>query len=75
MSDIIEVSGQYYIRANASMADMGSRVLKNGDTFAIFDRHGDIRPFLDMGGRGGGSPPRAWGHHCVTTPISPFSAA
>ena len=44
MSDIIEVSGQYYIRANASMADTGSRVLKNGETFAIFDRHGDIRP-------------------------------
>src|SRR5579862_7149333 len=44
MNDIIEVSGQYYIRANASMADRGSRVLKNDDTFAIFDRHGDIRP-------------------------------
>lgn len=44
MSDIIEVQGQYYIRANASIADAGARVLKHGDTFAIFDRHGDIRP-------------------------------
>ncbi|MDB6067597.1 MAG: glycogen debranching enzyme family protein [Pedosphaera sp.] len=44
MSDIIEVQGQYYILANASMADMGNRVLKHADTFAIFDRHGDIRP-------------------------------
>jgi glycogen debranching enzyme len=44
MSDIIEVKGQYYIRANASMADTGNRVLKHEDTFAIFDRHGDIRP-------------------------------
>src|SRR5438132_4461982 len=44
MSDIIEVKGQYYIRANASIADAGNRVLKHGDTFAIFDRHGDIRP-------------------------------
>src|SRR5436190_3548392 len=44
MSDIIQVQGQYYIRANASIADVGSRVLKQGDTFAIFDRHGDIRP-------------------------------
>jgi glycogen debranching enzyme len=44
MSDIIEVHGQYYIRANASIADAGTRVLKHGDTFAIFDRHGDVRP-------------------------------
>ena len=44
MSDVIEVSGQYYIRANASIADAGNRVLKQADTFAIFDRHGDIRP-------------------------------
>src|SRR5216110_2102787 len=44
MSDIIQVQGQYYIRANASVADAANRVLKHGDTFAIFDRHGDIRP-------------------------------
>ncbi|HTL16110.1 MAG TPA: amylo-alpha-1,6-glucosidase [Patescibacteria group bacterium] len=44
MSDVIEVSGQYYIRAHASIADTGNRVLKYADTFAIFDRHGDIRP-------------------------------
>jgi hypothetical protein len=44
MSDIIQVQGQFYIRAHASIADTGSRVLKQGDTFAVFDRHGDIRP-------------------------------
>src|SRR5690349_14033565 len=44
MSEIIEVKGQYYIRANASIADATTRVLKHGDTFGIFDRHGDIRP-------------------------------
>lgn len=44
MSDIIEVQGHYYIRANASIADTGARVLKHSDTFAVFDRHGDIRP-------------------------------
>jgi glycogen debranching enzyme len=44
MNDTIEISGQHYIRANASMADLGNRVLKQADTFAIFDRHGDIRP-------------------------------
>ena len=44
MSDIIEVQGHYYIRANASIADAGARILKHADTFAVFDRHGDIRP-------------------------------
>jgi glycogen debranching enzyme len=44
MSDVIEVEGHYYIRANSSIADTGARVLKHADTFAIFDRHGDIRP-------------------------------
>ncbi len=44
MSDIIEVEGNYYIRANASIADAGQHVLKYADTFAVFDRHGDIRP-------------------------------
>lgn len=44
MSDVIEIKGQAYIRANASIADTGTRVLKHADTFGIFDRHGDIRP-------------------------------
>ena len=44
MSEIIQVQGKFYIRATASIADLGNRVLKQGDTFAIFDRHGDIRP-------------------------------
>ncbi|HEX9047047.1 MAG TPA: amylo-alpha-1,6-glucosidase [Verrucomicrobiae bacterium] len=44
MSDVIEIKGQFYIRANASIADSGTRVLKHADTFGIFDRHGDVRP-------------------------------
>src|SRR5215471_19880345 len=44
MSEVIEVQGHYYIRANASIADGGTRVLKHADTFGIFDRHGDVRP-------------------------------
>jgi glycogen debranching enzyme len=44
MSDIIEIQGQYYIRANSSLADATVRVLKHADTFALLDRHGDIRP-------------------------------
>jgi glycogen debranching enzyme len=44
MSEIIEIKGQYYILTSSSMADFATRVLKQGDTFGIFDRHGDIRP-------------------------------
>jgi len=44
MSDVIEFKGQYYIRANASIADASTRVLKHADTFGVFDRHGDVRP-------------------------------
>src|SRR3954468_24855779 len=34
----------YYILAHAPLADQHGRVLKQGDTFAIFDLHGDIQP-------------------------------
>jgi len=51
MDDIIRVKGQFYILGSSSMADEQSRVLKHADTFAVFDRHGDIRPlgFEDHG--------------------------
>lgn len=42
--DVIEVGQQFYIRASSSLADDRTRVLMNGDTFAIFDRSGDIQP-------------------------------
>ncbi len=42
--DVIEVGEQFYIRASSSLADARTRVLMNGDTFAIFDRSGDIQP-------------------------------
>src|SRR5215471_18107115 len=34
----------YYIAAAAPPAGERDRVLKQGDTFAVFDHHGDIRP-------------------------------
>ncbi len=34
----------YYIVAPAPLAGERNRVLKQGDTFAVFDHHGDIRP-------------------------------
>ncbi|MGD0941167.1 MAG: amylo-alpha-1,6-glucosidase [Terracidiphilus sp.] len=43
-SDVIEVGQQFYIRASSSLADDRTRVLLNGDTFAVFDRSGDIQP-------------------------------
>src|SRR5436190_10303311 len=44
MKQMIEVEGEFYIPATSSPADLSTRVLKDGETFAIFDRHGDIRP-------------------------------
>lgn len=42
--DVIEVGQQFYISANSSLADDRTRVLLHGDTFAVFDRSGDIQP-------------------------------
>lgn len=42
LTDVIEVGDQFYIRAQSSLADDRTRVLLDGDTFAIFDRYGDI---------------------------------
>ena len=44
VSDIVEIDNQYYILATSSLADEQDRVLKHGDTFALFDRYGDIKP-------------------------------
>lgn len=43
-SDVIELDDEYYIRASSSLADDRTRVLVEGNTFAIFDRYGDIQP-------------------------------
>jgi glycogen debranching enzyme len=42
--DVIEIGQQFYIRASSSLADDRTRVLLHGDTFAVFDRSGDIQP-------------------------------
>jgi glycogen debranching enzyme len=44
MEEVIKVQDQYYIVASAARADERSRVLKQGDTFAVFDRFGDVVP-------------------------------
>ena len=48
---IIRIKDQFYILATSSLADDRVRVLKQGDTFAVFDRHGDIGP-LGVGVQG-----------------------
>lgn len=42
MEDIIRVRDQFYILATSSRVDDRTRVLKHGETFAVFDRYGDI---------------------------------
>ena len=41
---VVEVDGRYYILATSTLADESDRVLKHGESFAIFDRWGDILP-------------------------------
>src|SRR3990170_4823499 len=48
---VVEVDGRYYILATSSPADESDRVLKHGESFAIFDRWGDIKP-VGMGEEG-----------------------
>ena len=40
--DVIRVRDRYYILSTSSLTDHRTQVLKNGDTFAVFDRRGDI---------------------------------
>lgn len=40
--EVIRVEGRYYVLASSSLADSRTRVLKQGDTFAVFDRYGDV---------------------------------
>ena len=42
--DVIQFEDQFYIRAESSLADARTLVLLHNDTFAIFDRYGDIQP-------------------------------
>src|SRR5689334_19985574 len=46
MNDVIRLKDQYYILASSSLADGRTEVLKQGETFAVFDRYGDIHQVL-----------------------------
>jgi glycogen debranching enzyme len=43
MDQIICIEDRFYIPATSTMADDRTRVLKHGETFAVFDRFGDIQ--------------------------------
>jgi hypothetical protein len=43
IEDVIKVEDRYYILATSSLADSRTRVLKNAETFGVFDRFGDIQ--------------------------------
>ncbi len=42
--EVIRVQDQYYVLASSARADAETRVLKHGDTFGVFDKHGDVAP-------------------------------
>ena len=44
MTDIVRLENEYYVRATSTLADDRTRVLKYGDTFAVFNRFGNIEP-------------------------------
>ena len=46
MNEIIRFEDRWYILATSPYGDDRTRVLKNGDTFGVFDRYGDYAPFL-----------------------------
>jgi glycogen debranching enzyme len=49
-AEVIEIGNQFYIHAQSS-ADDRTRVLLSGDSFAVFDRYGDIQP-IGVGAQG-----------------------
>jgi len=43
--EVIRIRDEFYIRSSSHRIDVRTRVLKQADTFAVFDRFGDIEPF------------------------------
>jgi hypothetical protein len=43
MDDAILIEDKWYVLATSSRADDRTLVLKQGETFGLFDRHGDIQ--------------------------------
>jgi len=43
LEDVIQIEDEWYILASSSRTDDRTRVLKQGETFGLFDRYGDIQ--------------------------------
>ena len=43
--EVIRIRDEFYIRSSSARVDVRPRVLKQNDTFAVFDRFGDIETF------------------------------
>jgi glycogen debranching enzyme len=43
--EVIRVRDEFYIHSSSPRVDVRTRALKQGDTFAVFDRFGDIETF------------------------------
>jgi glycogen debranching enzyme len=44
VDDIVEIGNRFYILATSSLGGAGEQVLKHGESFALFDRFGDVKP-------------------------------
>jgi len=51
VADIVEIGNRFYILATSSLADLSDQVLKHDESFALFDRYGDVKP-VGMGEEG-----------------------
>ena len=51
MEDVIQIDDDWYVLASSSRTDDRTRVLKQGETFGLFDRYGDIQ-HLGIGEQG-----------------------
>ncbi|WP_176371630.1 amylo-alpha-1,6-glucosidase [Desulfosediminicola flagellatus] len=43
MEEVIRINDDWYVKAGSSRSDLQTRILKDGEAFAIFDRFGDIQ--------------------------------
>ncbi|WP_263419879.1 amylo-alpha-1,6-glucosidase [Terriglobus albidus] len=50
-TDVVKLGERFYIRADSSLADGRTLPLLHKDTFAVFDRYGDIQP-IGLGQQG-----------------------
>src|SRR5438552_11271523 len=43
VENVVRINDQFYILATSPLLDVRTRVIKHAETFAVFDRYGDIQ--------------------------------